>query len=56
MFMNQNGFKQLVDFFTTEGATILDHVYVSPVLNVEVQKVSTYYSYHDAVLLKIKIN
>ena len=55
-FMSEHDFKQAVNFFTTEGATILDHVYVANSLQVEVQKASTYYSYHDAVLLNINTN
>ena len=55
-FMIEHGFQQLVNFFTTEGATILDHVYVVNSLHAQVNKVSTYYSYHDAVLLTIKSN
>ena len=55
-FMSKHCFKQVVNFCTTEGATILDHVYVANSLQVEVQKASTYYSYHDAVLLNIKTN
>ena len=55
-FMLEHGFQQLVNFFTTEGGTILDHVYVVNSLHAHVQKVSTYYSYHDAVLLTIRTN
>ena len=55
-FMIEHGFQQLVNFFTTEGATILDHVYIVNSSRAQVQKVSTYYSYHDAVLLTIKTN
>lgn len=53
-FMINKGCKQIVDFKTTEGATILDHVYVSTSLKAEVVKMSTYYSYHDALILNIK--
>ena len=55
-FMIEHGFQQLVNFFTTEGATILDHVYVVNSLHAQVKKVPTYYSYHDAVLLTIRTN
>ena len=55
-FMSKYGFQQVVNFFTTEGATILDHVNVADSLQVQVQKASTYYSYHDAILLNIKTN
>ncbi|XP_062581095.1 uncharacterized protein LOC134242909 [Saccostrea cucullata] len=53
-FMKEQNFKQLVSFSTTEGGTILDHVYVSSSIEVEVYQLPTYYSYHDAVLLKIR--
>ena len=53
-FMNDNGLKQIVDFNTTEGATILDHVYISSSLQANVIKIPTYYSYHDALLVAIK--
>ncbi|XP_062614313.1 uncharacterized protein LOC134276047 [Saccostrea cucullata] len=52
-FMTNQGFKQLVNFNTTEGATILDHVYLSTSLQAEVKKISTYYSYHDALMVTI---
>ena len=52
-FMNEQGLIQLVTFDTTEGATILDHVYAPPSLQVGVEKLSTYYSYHDALIVKI---
>ncbi|XP_062574797.1 uncharacterized protein LOC134236639 [Saccostrea cucullata] len=51
-FMRDRNFRQLVSFSTTEGGTILDHVYVSSSIRIDVQKVPTYYSYHDALLLK----
>ena len=52
-FMNEQGLTQIVEFNTTEGATILDHVYVSSSLKADVEKLSTYYSYHDALIVKI---
>lgn len=52
-FMTNQGFRQLVAFNTTEGATILDHVYVSGSLEVGVCKMSPYFSYHDAVVVTI---
>ncbi|XP_062609593.1 uncharacterized protein LOC134271404 [Saccostrea cucullata] len=51
-FMRDRNFRLLVSFSTTEGGTILDHVYVSSSIQIDVQKVPTYYSYHDALLLK----
>ncbi|XP_062597054.1 uncharacterized protein LOC134258504 [Saccostrea cucullata] len=44
-FMLNRGFKQMVDFNTTEGGTILDHVYLSRSLQATVKKIPTYYSY-----------
>ena len=57
-FMNEQNFNQIVDFNTTEGATILDHVYIRSraLLRANVEKLSTYYSYHDALILLIKKN
>ncbi|XP_062567225.1 uncharacterized protein LOC134229488 [Saccostrea cucullata] len=50
-FMKDKQFRQLVSFNTTEGGTILDHVYVSSALHIEVFHMPTYHSYHEAVLL-----
>lgn len=52
--MNNQGYRQVVDFKTTEGATILDHVYLSNSLLAKVERLSTYYSYHDALILTIE--
>lgn len=52
-FMRRKGFIQIVDFSTTEGATILDHVYLSKSMQANVEKIPTYYSYHDALIVKI---
>lgn len=52
-FMINQGFRQIVDFKTTEGASILDHVYWSNSLMATVDRLSTYYSYHDAMMLTI---
>ncbi|XP_061191743.1 uncharacterized protein LOC133199982 [Saccostrea echinata] len=51
--LNKEGFRQLVKFYTTESGTILDHVYVSGALQVEVMRLPTYYSYHDALAMTI---
>ena len=53
VFMNEHNLKQVVGFNTTEGATLLDHVYVPSSLRAETQKVSTYYSYHEALLVTL---
>lgn len=55
-FMTHKGFKQIVNFPTTEGATTLDHVYLSSSINANVENIPTYYSYHDALMLKINTN
>lgn len=53
-FLRDQNFRQLVSFHTTEGGTILDHVYVSSAIQIGgVHRLPTYYSYHDAVLLKL---
>ena len=52
-FMKEQEFNQIVDFNTTEGATILDHVYIAAPLQANVERLSTYYSYHDALIIKI---
>ena len=54
--MSTNGFSQLVTFPTTEGGTSIDHVYMYgiPQNQIEVSLLPTYYSYHDAVIVKIQ--
>ncbi|XP_061167749.1 uncharacterized protein LOC133176667 [Saccostrea echinata] len=52
-FMINVGFQQLVRFYTTEGMTTLDHVYVSKSMKTNVRRMSTYYSYHDALIVTI---
>nr|XP_034309066.1 uncharacterized protein LOC117683597 [Crassostrea gigas]XP_034309067.1 uncharacterized protein LOC117683597 [Crassostrea gigas]XP_034309068.1 uncharacterized protein LOC117683597 [Crassostrea gigas]XP_034309069.1 uncharacterized protein LOC117683597 [Crassostrea gigas] len=46
-FLESMGFMQMVHFYTTEGGTILDHVYVTEPLKTCVHKVSLYFSYHE---------
>ena len=41
-FMNEQNFNQIVHFNTTEGATILDHVYIRALLKANIEKISTY--------------
>ena len=53
-FMSEKGLTQIVDFYTTEGGTILDHVYSTSSLQIDVTKLPTYYSYHDALLVTIR--
>lgn len=50
-FMEYNGFKQIVNFFTTEGGTTLDHVYISDLIEAHTKRFSTFYSYHEGVFL-----
>lgn len=50
-FMENNGFNQIVNFFTTEGGTTLDHVYISNSIQAHTRRMSTFYSYHEAVVL-----
>lgn len=53
-FLRNQNFRQLLSFSTTEGGTILDHVYVSSSIQIDsLHRLPTYYSYHDAVLLKL---
>ena len=52
-FMSDIGLTQIVGFDTTEGATILDHVYSTSSIHAHVTKLPTYYSYHDALLVTI---
>ena len=54
--MSTNGFSQLITFPTTEGGTTIDHVYVYGIQQneINVSLLPTYYSYHDAVIVKIQ--
>ena len=54
--MSANGFSQLVTFPTTEGGTTIDHVYVYGIQQneIHVSLLPTYYSYHDAVVVKLQ--
>ncbi|XP_063436424.1 uncharacterized protein LOC134717858 [Mytilus trossulus] len=53
-YMTSKGFQQLVEEATTEGGTLIDHVYVKGCSKVEVKGIPTYYSYHDAVSIMLK--
>ncbi|XP_063446963.1 uncharacterized protein LOC134726488 [Mytilus trossulus] len=53
-YMTSKGFQQLVEEATTEGGTLIDHVYVKGCSKVEVKGIPTYYSYHDAVSVMLK--
>ncbi|VDH93801.1 Hypothetical predicted protein [Mytilus galloprovincialis] len=54
-FMSSKGFRQLVDSPTTEGGTLIDHVYVyvKGCLDTQIAIIPTYYSYHDALKIVI---
>lgn len=51
-FKNKN-YRQVVNFSTTEGGTILDHVYISSNMQIDVRQLPTYYSYHDGLILTL---
>lgn len=53
-FMEENGYRQIVHFFTTEGGTTLD-VYIPNSIQIEAQRLSIFHSYHEAVALYLKI-
>ncbi|XP_052691604.1 uncharacterized protein LOC128169518 [Crassostrea angulata] len=53
-FLESVGFMQMVHFYTTEGGTILDHVYVTDPLKTCVHKVSFYFSYHEAIEIHVR--
>ena len=55
-FLESCGFKQIVNFSTTEGATTLDHVYISNQVDATVKKMPVYFSYHEAVEVILKRN
>ncbi|XP_062593070.1 uncharacterized protein LOC134254555, partial [Saccostrea cucullata] len=49
-----SGFLQKVHFATTEGNTILDHVYITEQMETSVEVMPVYYSYHKAVIVNLK--
>jgi hypothetical protein len=53
-FCESIGLVQIVDFHTTEGGTTLDHVYVKDPQKVSVRKVPVYFSYHEAVEIRLE--
>lgn len=50
-FMTNNGFDQIVHFFTIEDGTTLDHVYISNSIQACTERQSIFYSYHEAVAI-----
>lgn len=54
-FMSAKGFSQYVENPTTENGTLIDHVYVKGFTDIEVSTVPTYFSYHEAIALQLKI-
>ncbi|CAG2185969.1 unnamed protein product [Mytilus edulis] len=53
-FMQSKGFNQLVNSPTTEGGTLIDHVYVRGCPDISVAIMPTYYSYHEALRIVLK--
>ncbi|XP_071153509.1 uncharacterized protein [Mytilus edulis] len=54
-FMAIQGFAQIVSKPTTDGDTLIDHVYLNGNLKISVEVMQTYYSYHNMVSLRIKL-
>lgn len=54
-FMKNSGFRQIVHFFTTEGGTALDHVYISNSIQACTEIQSTFYSYHEAIAIYFNV-
>ncbi|CAG2195134.1 unnamed protein product [Mytilus edulis] len=54
-FMAKQGFAQIVSEPTTDGDTLIDHVYLHGNLQISVEVIQTYYSYHNMVSLRIKL-
>ncbi len=52
--MTQYGFVQTVTEATTDGGTLLDHIYVSKLEIDSIQVTDKYYSYHDKVNIVCK--
>ena len=48
--LQQRGFKQMVTKLACDSGTIIDHVYASPTLKIEMDVNDCYYSEHDSVL------
>ena len=55
-FMTEHGFSQIVTFPTTETGTLIDHIYIKDIdpKNVDIQLISTYYSYHECLCMRFK--
>ncbi|XP_071142082.1 uncharacterized protein [Mytilus edulis] len=54
-FMAKQGFSQIVSHPTTDGDTLIDHVYLHGNLQISAEIIQTYYSYHNMVSLNIKL-
>ncbi|XP_056093733.1 uncharacterized protein LOC130072579 [Rhinichthys klamathensis goyatoka] len=52
--MEVHGYSQHVQCPTTEKGTLIDHVYIKDAENVTIEIVSTYYSYHEAILVSVR--
>ncbi|OWF50672.1 hypothetical protein KP79_PYT25661 [Mizuhopecten yessoensis] len=53
--MEQHGSRQLMDRSTTDGGTLIDHVYMCRKLQASFDKMPAYYSYHDIVSVQVQI-
>nr|XP_055075157.1 uncharacterized protein LOC129454640 [Misgurnus anguillicaudatus] len=53
MLMAFHGYSQNVQQPTTEKGTLIDHVYVKDSQNISIEIISTYYSFHEAVLVTV---
>ncbi|XP_062581675.1 uncharacterized protein LOC134243443 [Saccostrea cucullata] len=52
--LENSGFKQKVNFATTDGNSMLDHVYITDEMEARVEAMSVYYSYHEAVKVYLR--
>lgn len=52
--MELHGYSQHVQYPTTEKGTLIDHVYIKDAEHVTTEIVTTYYSYHEAVLVSVR--
>ncbi|XP_063049297.1 uncharacterized protein LOC134443443 [Engraulis encrasicolus] len=51
--LDQYGYKQCVETFTSEKNTLIDHVYFKGAENIIVEVVPTYFSFHEAILISL---
>ena len=53
--LKHRGFKEMATKPTHDSGTIIDHVYASPILKMEIDVNDCYYSDHDCMLCSIKV-